>query len=73
MICMLSKEILKKYAESECEEISGTRDLNHLNNEELIDVVIRLIMKAANEQLDIAKISNIVHDQLRKQSRYSDY
>lgn len=69
---MLSKEILKNYAELECEEISGTRDLNRLSNEELIDVVIRLIMKTANEQLDIAKISNIVHDQLRKASRYSD-
>lgn len=70
---MLSKETLKNYAEMECEEIIGVRDFNQLSNEQMMHVVIRLIMKAMNEQQDISKIANIVHEQLRKEARFTDY
>ncbi|MFT8889412.1 hypothetical protein [Ethanoligenens sp.] len=70
---MLSKETLKNYAESECEEIIGVRDLNQLNNDQLINVVIRLIMKAADDQQNPAQITNIVRELINKENRYSDY
>lgn len=73
MVYMLSKEELLNYAERECEEITGERDFNKLDQKQLVHVVIRLMMKAMNEQQDTAKIANIVHDLIRDEMRYSDY